>query len=63
VKVATPEPFTLLVACGVPSIINVTVSVGTPDAGGAAATVAVNVTDCPNTEGFTEEVTLVVVLA
>jgi hypothetical protein len=63
VKVATPEPFTLFVACGVPSIVNVTVPVGTPDAGGAAATVAVKVTDCPNTEGFTEEVTLVVVLA
>jgi len=27
------------------------------------ATVAVNVTDCPKTDGFTEEVTLVVVVA
>ena len=39
----------------------VTVPVGVPEAAGE--TVAVNVTDCPNTEGFADEVTALVVLA
>jgi hypothetical protein len=38
----------------VPSM-NVTVPVGVPAPGDTAATVAVNVTDWPKTEGFTEE--------
>ena len=46
-----------------PSIVNVTVPLGVPAPGATAATVAVNVTDCPNTEGLAEEVTTVVVLA
>jgi hypothetical protein len=44
----------------VPSILNCTVPVGwvAPDVG---ATVAVNVTDCVNVDGFTELDTVVVV--
>ena len=41
----------------------VTVPVGVPDPGATALTVAVNVTDCPNTDGFTDEVTVVELLA
>lgn len=40
----------------VPSL-KVTVPVGVPVAGATAATVAVNVTDCPETLGFTDELT------
>ena len=47
---------------GEPLSLNCTVPVGMP-APGAALTVAVNVTDWPNIEGFKEDVTLVVVLA
>ena len=43
--------------------LNVTVPVGVPLAGAAAATVAVNVTDWPKTDGFDEDVTAVVLLA
>ncbi len=58
VKVAKPElsvPVPIVVA---PSL-NVTVPVGVtePD---TCVTVAVNVTDCPNTDGFVDEVTVVV---
>jgi hypothetical protein len=35
--------------------MNVTVPVGTPDPGALAATVAVNVTDWPKTEGLAED--------
>ena len=42
---------------------NVTVPDGLPEPGATAATVAVNVTLCPNTDGFGDEVRLVVVLA
>ena len=42
---------------------NVTVPDGAPAPGAAAATVAVKVTLCPNTDGLGAEVTLVVVLA
>src|SRR5580704_3731878 len=40
-------------------LLNVTVPVGVPEAFGA--TVAENVTDCPKTEGFDEEVSVAVV--
>jgi hypothetical protein len=46
----------------VPSM-KVTVPVGVPAPGDTTLTVAVNVTDCPNTEGLSEEVTDVVVSA
>ena len=61
-NVAVPE---LMVTgdCGVPSIVNVTVPVGVPAPGATAATVAVNVTDWPDTEGLTEDATVVVVSA
>ena len=42
----------------VPSL-NVTVPVGVPAPGAVTVTVAVNVTDCPKTDGFTLEVTTV----
>lgn len=42
--------------------MKLTVPVGTPAAGATAATVAVKVTDWPNTDGFTEETAMVVVL-
>ncbi|KOG41821.1 hypothetical protein ADK74_18795 [Streptomyces decoyicus] len=38
-----------------------TVPVGVPTPGGTGATVAVNVTDCPTTDGSGEELTTVVV--
>ena len=44
----------------VPSL-NVSVPVGVPAPGATAATVAVNVTDCPRFEGLRDEVTVVVV--
>ena len=50
----------------VPSVVapslNVTVPVGVPLPGATTATVAVNVTDCPKTDGFADEITIVVVL-
>src|SRR5262249_36198678 len=63
VNVATPEPFTALVATSEPSIVNTTEPVGVPDPGATATTVALNVTLWPTTEGFAGEVTLVIVLA
>src|SRR6185295_1280240 len=49
----------------VPSVVapslNVTVPVGTPTAGATAVTVAVKVTDSPDRDGFTDEVSAVVV--
>src|SRR6266404_5675800 len=57
VKVAWP-PLRALVASAVAPSLNVTVPVGVPL---VPVTVAVNVTDCPNTEGFCEELTMVVV--
>jgi hypothetical protein len=44
----------------VPSL-KVTVPVTVPDPGATGLTVAVNVTDWPNSEGFTDEVSAVVV--
>ena len=42
---------------------NVTVPVGVPVAGGTGATVAVNVTDWPKTDGLGDDVRVVVVVA
>jgi hypothetical protein len=47
----------------VPSILNWTVPVGLPAPGATGATVAVNLTDCPDADGFCDDVTVVVVLA
>lgn len=41
--------------------LKVTVPLGTPVAGAAAETIAVNVTDCPVVDGFSELTRLVVV--
>src|ERR1041385_590314 len=49
--------------CGVPSILNVTVPVGVPAPGDTALTTAVNVTDTPNVDGFSDELTVVALLA
>jgi len=59
--------FPLLCRVPLPSVVdpslNVTVPVGVPEPGAAAVTVAVNVTDCPKTDGLTDEVRGVVVEA
>ena len=61
-KVAPPDA-----SVAVPKVVapsrNVTVPVGVPAPGETALTVAVNVTDWPNTDGFTELVTLEELLA
>jgi hypothetical protein len=58
VKVALPE-----LKLAVPSVVepsrNVTVPVGVPEPGATALTVAVNVTDWPNTDALTDDVTVV----
>src|SRR5207247_2611367 len=46
-----------------PATLNCTDPLGVPEPGAVGPTVAVNVTDSPNTEGLTEEVTEVVVPA
>ena len=46
-----------------PASLNVTVPLGVPVPGKTALTVAVNVTVCPDTDGFAEEATVVVLLA
>ena len=61
-KVATPPLRVPVPNVAAPSL-NVTVPVGVPAPGATAATVAVNVTDWPNTEGLADEVSEVVVLA
>jgi len=52
-----------LLSVPVPSTVapflNVTTPVGVPPPGATAATVAVNVTDWPNTDGLCEEITTV----
>jgi len=60
VRVAWPDPFNEPVPNVVTPSLKVTVPVGVP---APAATVAVNVTDCPKTDGFTVEASVVVVLA
>lgn len=62
VNVAIP-PLSVPVPIGLPPSRNVTVPVAVPAPGATAETVAVKVTDCPNTDGFTDEVTAVVVSA
>ena len=51
------------VQTGLPSMLNVTVPVGVPDPGETAVTVAVNVTNCPATDGLADDATEVVVFA
>jgi hypothetical protein len=46
----------------VPASENVTVPVGVPAAGAVAVTIAVYITVCPDTEGSTDDVTIVVVV-
>ena len=61
-NVAMP-PLNVPVPIGLPPSRNVTDPVGVPVPGATAVTVAVNVTDWPKTEGFSDEVTAVAVLA
>jgi len=56
-NVATPDPLSVPVPSVVAPSLNVTVPVGVPP---LPVTVAVKVTDCPNTEGFCEDVSVVV---
>src|SRR3989442_7975354 len=51
----------LQLVMAVPPSLKVTFPVGVPEPGLFAVTVAVNFTDCPNTDGFNEELTDVVV--
>ena len=61
-KVATP-PAIVLVASGVAPSLKVTVPAGVPAPGEVALMVAVKVTDWPNTVGFVEESSAVLVFA
>jgi len=61
-KVATP-PLRLLVARAVAPSLKVTVPVGVPAPGAVALTVAVIVTDWPNTDGLAEDARAVALLA
>ena len=54
-NVATPDTFSAPVPSVVAPSLNVTVPVAVPVAGATTLTVAVNVTGCPNTDGFSEE--------
>jgi hypothetical protein len=62
VKVVEPELKVPLPSVVAPSL-NVTVPLGVPAPGNVALTVAVKVTDCPNTDGLDEEATAVLLLA
>ena len=57
VNVAIPEPSKVPVPSVVNPSMNVTVPVGIPEPGASEMTVAVNVTDWPNTDGLAEEAT------
>src|SRR5688572_31266336 len=61
--VATPTLKATGAPTGVPLSRNCTVPLGVPAPGATALTVAVKVTACPTTDGLTDEVTAVVVLA
>ena len=61
-NVATPEPLSAPVPIVVAPSLKVTVPLGMPAPGAAAATVAVNVVDWPKRVGLTELVRPVVVL-
>ena len=60
-NVAWPDPFKATVASSVEPSMNLTFPVGVPEPGETAATVAVKVTLCPETDGFADEVSDVVV--
>src|SRR6266568_4625317 len=60
--VAWPEPFRVPVPRVLEPSLKVTVPVGVPAPGLFAVTVAVKVTDCPDTDGLPEELTDVAVL-
>ena len=62
-KLAWPDPFSVLVPRDVAPSKNSTEPAGVPVPGATTLTVAVNVTDCPNFDGFADEVTDVVVSA
>ena len=63
VNVAWPEPSRMPVPRVLDPSLKVTVPVGVPAPGLFAVTVAVKVTDCPDTDGLAEELTDVAVLA
>ena len=66
VQVACPpllRAWALQVPMVEPPSLKFTVPVGVPAPGATAAIVTVRVTDCPNTDGFTDELTDVVVEA
>ena len=63
ISVACPLESVCVPPNGVPLSKNCTVPVGVPLPGATAATVAVNVTLCPNTDGFAEDANVVVVFA
>jgi hypothetical protein len=60
-NIATPEAFNATVPNDVTPSKNSAFPAGVPVPGATTATVAVNVTDCPNFEGFTLDATVVVV--
>ena len=62
-KVATPLLFKVPVPSVLVPSLKVTVPPAIPAPGPVTATVAVKVTDCPKSEGFTEDANAVVVLA
>src|ERR1043166_8680615 len=62
-NVACPEALMVIGARLTPSTVNVIVPVRVPAPGDTGLTVAVKVTDWPNTDGFAEELTAVVVSA
>jgi hypothetical protein len=62
-NVAVPTPPSVPIPRVVVPSLKVTVPVGVPAPGDTGATVAVSVTDWPETPGFAEEVTLEVVAA
>src|SRR5439155_2654305 len=62
-NVAWPEPFRVPVPRVLEPSLKVTVPVGVPAPGLLAVTVAVKVTDCPDSDGLAEELTDVVVPA
>jgi capsular polysaccharide biosynthesis protein len=58
VNVATPEPLSVPVPRVVPPSLNVTVPVGVPE---VPVTVALNVTGAPESDGFTLDISVVIV--
>ena len=62
-EVAEPADSVTAVPMALPLSKNWTDPVAVPAPGVVVATVAVKVTDCPKSEGFTEDVNAVVVLA